>query len=245
MSTDPSSRSSRDSEASIGDPSPHLADYWQVITRRLWLVLLVFAVTTTSAIWAVSRQRVFYQASLSIQVNDPLQRTRSLTQGSRVSGMDLFIDPIQSEIEVLRASPIAMAVVDSLGLRLRTGSEDVVRSSLARNIEVADDAPSGTLELRSDGDGNRATLLSPAGETLGSAATGQLPPPVLLRVRALPLGHREGGRRRRAGRLRERTPDRGFASGVSIPPWKRSQTYLAPRTSPSGPTLPEIRPAGS
>ena len=53
--------------------SPHLSDYWQVVVRRLWLVLLVFGVTTASAIWAVSRQRVYYQSHLSLQVNDPAQ----------------------------------------------------------------------------------------------------------------------------------------------------------------------------
>ena len=35
--------------------SPHIADYWQVISRRLWLVVLIFGVTTASAIWAVSQ----------------------------------------------------------------------------------------------------------------------------------------------------------------------------------------------
>ena len=30
--------------------SPHIADYWQVIARRLWLVMLIFGVTTAAAI---------------------------------------------------------------------------------------------------------------------------------------------------------------------------------------------------
>lgn len=165
-------RPSGGSERDIGTGSPHLADYWNVISRRIWLVLLIFGVTTASAIWAVSRQRMYYQASVSLQVTDPLHRTRSLTPGTRVSGMDLFIDPIQSEIEVLQASPIALAVIDSLGLRLTVPEEGVARSDLMRDIEVADDAPSTTLELRYDSDGNRATLLSSAVEALGSAATG-------------------------------------------------------------------------
>lgn len=41
----------------VGDPT-HLADYLGVISRRLWLVLIIFAVTTASAIWAVARQQV-------------------------------------------------------------------------------------------------------------------------------------------------------------------------------------------
>ncbi len=44
----------------LGGASPHIADYWQVITRRLWLVVLIFGVTTASAIWAVSQQRTVF-----------------------------------------------------------------------------------------------------------------------------------------------------------------------------------------
>ena len=174
MSSEPSPQPFPQNEADLGDSSPHLADYLQVVTRRLWLVLLIFGVTTASAIWAVSRQQTFYQASLSLQVNDPLQRTRSLTPGARVSGMELFIDPIQSEIEVLQASPIAMAVVDSLGLRLVPTADGVVRSQLMRQIEVADDAPAESYELTYDASGRRAILRGPDGSTLGSAPVGEV-----------------------------------------------------------------------
>ena len=36
-------------------PSPHIADYWQVVARRLWLGVLILGGTTASAIWAVSQ----------------------------------------------------------------------------------------------------------------------------------------------------------------------------------------------
>ena len=55
--------------------SPHIADYWQVIARRPWLVVLIFGVTTASAIWAVSQQRMIYRTTSSIQINDPLEIT--------------------------------------------------------------------------------------------------------------------------------------------------------------------------
>ncbi|HKJ01423.1 MAG TPA: hypothetical protein VJ997_03180, partial [Longimicrobiales bacterium] len=63
--------------------TPHLSDYWQVIARRLWLVFIVFAVTAASSIWAVSRQRVYYQGRMSLQVTDPLERQRGLVAGAR------------------------------------------------------------------------------------------------------------------------------------------------------------------
>ena len=69
--------SPQDSE--LAGSSPHIADYWQVITRRLWLVVLIFGATTASAIWAVSQQRTIFETTSSIQINDPLEITRQLT----------------------------------------------------------------------------------------------------------------------------------------------------------------------
>jgi succinoglycan biosynthesis transport protein ExoP len=150
--------------------SPHLSDYWQVVSRRLWLVLLVFGVTTASAIWAVSRQRVYYQAHLALQVNDPAQTARSLVAPGRVSGIDIFVDPIESEIQVLRSTPIAAAVVDSLGLRLKPAGR--VRSDLFRDVRVAPDAPDGRFELVYDATGRSAQLRTLDASVLGTAAVG-------------------------------------------------------------------------
>ena len=157
-------------DGDYGGHSPHLADYWQVITRRLWLVLLIFAVTTASAIWAVSRQRTVFRSSLSMQVNDPLSRSRSLTTGARVSGLDIFVDPMKSEIELLRSTPVALAVVFNLGLRLRPSDAEMPRSALFIQVWVAEDAPDTPLELRYDHAGGTAQLFGPAGELLGTAS---------------------------------------------------------------------------
>lgn len=155
--------------------TPHLADYWQVVTRRLWLVLLIFGVTTASAIWAVSRQRTFHQASLSLQINDPMERSRGLTSGTRVSTREFFVDPIQSEIEVLRSAPIALEVIRSLGLQLAPVSPEIVRSDLMREIEVDPGARPGRYRLvyDSEPEGPRVRFESEEGEVLGNARVGQ------------------------------------------------------------------------
>ena len=149
-----------------------------MVSRRLWLVLIVFGVTTASAIWAVSRQRIYYQSHLSLQVNDPAQPARGLTPG-RISGLDIFVDPIESEIQVLiqvlRSTPIAAAVVDSLGLGLRPASEDWVRSDLFRDVRVEQGAPEGRLELVYDAAGRRAQLRAPDGSVLGIPVLGVIP----------------------------------------------------------------------
>jgi succinoglycan biosynthesis transport protein ExoP len=173
MSTDPTARPYGDLEPeSFGSP-PHLSDYWQVIARRLWLVLAIFTVTAASAIWAVSRQRVFYQGSMTLQVNDPLERQRGLVGSSRVSGMDIFVDPIESEIQVLRSSAIGTVVVDSVGLRLRRVPAEELRSELFRDTRVAADAPNGRYQLVYEPDGREAVLRAADGTTLGSTFVGE------------------------------------------------------------------------
>jgi hypothetical protein len=103
INPEPSLRPYGDATLERGGASPHLSDYWQVVLSRLCLVLLVFGVTTASAIFAVSRQRVYYQSRLSLQVNDPAQPARGPVQPGRISGLDIFVDPIESEIQVLRS----------------------------------------------------------------------------------------------------------------------------------------------
>lgn len=160
-----------DAEGAFG--TPHLSDYWQVVTRRLGLVLIIFTVTTASAIWAVSRQRVFFQSSMSLQINDPLERQRPLVSGVRVSGMDIFVDPIESEIQVLRSSTIASVVVDSLGMRLRRVPPEAVRSALFRDAQVEPEAPPGRYRLVYRDDGV-ASLEDAAGGLLARARVGSL-----------------------------------------------------------------------
>lgn len=173
MSTEPTARPYGDVEPEHFAGSPHLSDYWQVVSRRLWLVLAVFTVTTATSIWAVSRQRVFYQSSMTLQVNDPLERQRGLVGGSRVSGMDIFVDPIESEIQVLRSSAISTVVVDSLGLRLRRVPSSELRSAVARDIYVAAQTPDGRYQIVYGADGREAALRKNDGTILGSAAVGE------------------------------------------------------------------------
>ena len=59
--------SARPNDRPLVGASPHIADYWQVISRRLWLVVLIFGVTTASAIWAASQQSTVYETNSSIQ----------------------------------------------------------------------------------------------------------------------------------------------------------------------------------
>ncbi|MEX2526342.1 MAG: polysaccharide biosynthesis tyrosine autokinase [Gemmatimonadota bacterium] len=173
MTTDPGLRpfGEPESEGAAG-PAPHLSDYWQVLTRRMWLIILIFGITTTAVIWAVSQQRIYYQSFLSLQVNDPLERSRSINPAARITGMNIFVDPIQSEMEVLRSNTIAGKVVDSLGLRFTPTDPLRVRSDLFRNVHVDADMPEGRYELAYDDDGTTVRLRATNGEVLGQASVG-------------------------------------------------------------------------
>lgn len=125
-----------------------------------------------------------------------MQRTRGLTQGTRISSREFFIDPIRSEIEVLRSSPIALDVVRELGLRLVPADEGRVRSSLMRDIRIAEEAVEGSYRLVYGDGGQEATLRGPGGESLGSAPVGSMldagtirlvPQPSPAEQRAYPL----------------------------------------------------------
>ena len=172
MTSEPTRRPFGDPDPERVGGAPHLSDYWQVIARRLWLVFTVFAVTAASSIWAVSRQRVFFQGNMTLQVNDPLERQRGLVVGGRVSGMDIFVDPIESEIQVLGSSSIASVVADSVGLRLRRVPGQALRSEIVQDVWVAPDATNGRYQVLYDSDGQSAVFRMADGTVLGTAPVG-------------------------------------------------------------------------
>ena len=157
----------------IGDPT-HLADYWGVISRRLWLVLVIFGVTTATAIWAVARQPVVYQAYLTLRVNDPIEPARGLVTSPRITGIDILTDPMVSEIEVLKSSQVATAVIEDLGLRLVPSDPTFVRSDLIGDPSVDSATAPRAFNLVYDAAGVRAQLLDDAsGEPLAEARVGE------------------------------------------------------------------------
>ncbi|MEZ4417871.1 MAG: polysaccharide biosynthesis tyrosine autokinase [Gemmatimonadota bacterium] len=149
---------------------PHLADYWEIVQRRLWLVFLIAALASGAALWVVGRQPRLFRSTLSLQVNDPWQRSRSLTSVPGF-GADGFIDPIRSEIEVLGSTPIAAAVVQDLGLRVQTITSPPLRSALFRDARVEPGVPPQALELAYL-DGNEVALVAPDGRELARGRVG-------------------------------------------------------------------------
>ena len=172
----------------LGAASPHIADYWQVVARRLWLVVLIFGVTTASAIWAVSQQRTIYETRSSIQINDPLEVTRGLNAPSmRLSGVNLFVDPIESEIQVLSSAQVAQRVVEELGMRVLPENTNLARSQLFLDAWVDPDMPDGPLQLVAyDNAGVQARILDAAGREVAEGPVGAVLDMGLLRLTPQP-----------------------------------------------------------
>ena len=174
-------------DSQLGGASPHIADYWQVIARRLWLVVLIFGVTTASAIWAVSQQTTIYETTSSIQINDPLEVTRQLTvQSRRLGGISLFVDPMESEIQVLASARVAQRVVEALGLRLRPENANLIRSELFLDAWLDPDMPDVALQLAYDDGGVEARILDAGGRELGTGPVGTVLDLGLLRLTPQP-----------------------------------------------------------
>ena len=175
-------------ESQLAGPSPHIADYWQVVARRIWLVLLIFGVTTASTIWAVAQQLTVYATNSTIQINDPLEVSRGLNvEGrglSRLTG--LYVDPIESEIQVLASAQVAWHVVNALGLRVLPEDASLVRSQLFLDAWVDPAMPDGPLQLVYDDEGLRARILDVDGRDLAEGPVGTVLDMELLRLTPQP-----------------------------------------------------------
>jgi len=225
-------------ESELAGASPHISDYWQVVARRLWLVVLIFGVTMASAIWAVSKQRTIYETSSSIQINDPLEVTRQLTVQSRgLPGISLFVDPIESEIQVLASAQVARRVVNELGMRLVPKDEGLVRSDLFHDPWIAPEMADGSLQLVYDDDGTRARLLNAAGIELASGPVGSVidlgvlritpqPPPTLERTYGVTIHPATDVRNEVQGRLAAESLE---STNIVYVAYRGPDPILAPR----------------
>lgn len=116
----------------------HLEDYWHVVWRRGWLVLLITVVSLIGALWAASRRPQLYRANLTLQVGDPRGRTGQLGDID-ISPNMLWTDPVESELQQLTTQAVARFVVDTL--QLRAATPGLPRTRLIADVHVDSSAP--------------------------------------------------------------------------------------------------------
>ena len=154
-----------------GGLAPHLMDYWYVVSRHLWLVVTALVLTLALSFYALTRKVTYYQADVTLQITDPMEQSRSLTSGSRLSNSDIFVDPIQSEIELLSSAALARTVVDQAGLRLLP-TDGLMRSDLWKEGWIAPSVPPGTRYQLVHAEDGSLELMAADGSTLARSPEG-------------------------------------------------------------------------
>lgn len=170
-----SSITSDEPQAGPGYERAHLEDYWRVIRRRAWLILLTTLVALAAAMFVASQRPQIYRSSLTLQVGDPRGRTGQLGDID-VTPQMLWTDPIESEVQQLTTQAVAKFVVDSL--QLRAQSPDVSRALLIEDVSIDSTAPEGGYRIRIgeggmvtiEDDGGAAPVQGRVGERLRFAA---------------------------------------------------------------------------
>ncbi|NIR45224.1 MAG: polysaccharide biosynthesis tyrosine autokinase [Gemmatimonadetes bacterium] len=149
----------------------HLEDYWRIVRRRGWLVVLTTVAALAAAFWAASQRPQLYRSALTLQVGDPRGRMGHLGDQDVTSNM-LWTDPVESELQQLSTQAVADWVVDSLQLRAR--SLDIPRRLLLERIRLDPQAPAAIHRIRVEDDGS----VSIESEAEGSASAGQVGRPI-------------------------------------------------------------------
>lgn len=139
--------------AGIGYERAHLEDYWRVIRRRAWLIILTTIVALSAAAFVASRRPQYYRSLTTLQVGDPRGRTGQLGDID-VTPQMIWTDPIESEVQQLSTQAVAKFVVDSL--QLRAQSPDISRPLIIEDVLIDSTAAPGVYDLRIGDDGSLA-----------------------------------------------------------------------------------------
>jgi polysaccharide biosynthesis transport protein len=131
----------------------HVRNVLTALRRNLWLILAVVAVTGGFAWYRFSRQLPQYKASALVRLVD----VRRSISGGLASGSADFeswrVDPLKSQLEVLKGRSVLGGIVDTMGLRITAVPPD--RISAVRSVVSADgpeDASASVhIAFRSDG----------------------------------------------------------------------------------------------
>lgn len=140
-----------------------LRELLAVLRRQAWLVLAVTAAVFGIAAFMVLRQVPQYQATAVLRL---LDERRVLTGGVAGVAQDMIgqVDPLLSQMQVLRSRGVAADVVERTGLRLRSETPVFSAGSL-QEVRVAETWTADTLSLRFEADG--VVVRGTEGETRG------------------------------------------------------------------------------
>jgi uncharacterized protein involved in exopolysaccharide biosynthesis len=151
VSSTPVLRSSLTPDSSESPDAIPIADYVAALRRYAWLIVATVTISVGMAAYRLSREPSRYLAVTSLRMVDRgLGMSGDLADAGGGSGAPTgwgYIDPVVSQIQVLRSRAVAGMAVDSTGLRLRAVDPGFPFASVTR-MEVAPGAANGdTLHL--------------------------------------------------------------------------------------------------
>ncbi|HUC39626.1 MAG TPA: Wzz/FepE/Etk N-terminal domain-containing protein, partial [Gemmatimonadales bacterium] len=116
-------------------------DITTAVRRRLWLVLVLPTVLVAGAAVMVWRETPQYRSRAVLRLGDA---RRSMTSGLELAAEpDRLMDPLLSQIQLLKSRALLGGVVDSLGMRLDL-EDSGIPASLIDSVFITADAPVDT-----------------------------------------------------------------------------------------------------
>ena len=150
--------------------SAELRYYLYVLRKRWWLVAMVALTVLAGAYWRATRQVPQYTSETRVL----REIKHNLIQDGWSGLYEMQPEAVAVQLELIRAHDVLKPVVDSLGLRLVMANGHVRRSALFTEVYVHPYAPTGSYQVRregqqislTDGDGSRTIARAPIGESL-------------------------------------------------------------------------------
>ncbi len=143
----------------------NLRDYLDVIIKRRWLIITCAIVTALGAFLGSLRSPKIYQAQVKFKLD--LSQTKPTFFSEFYTPQR--IDPVESELEIIRSRAIARSVVKKLGLNLILKDN---KRALFDSVQVSEEARAGRYLLKmKDGE---FTISMNGGEVIGSGRVGKL-----------------------------------------------------------------------
>lgn len=131
--------------------SVDLRELLAVFRRQVWVVLGITTVVFGGMVFIVVRHIPQYQASATVRLQDERRALAGGLAGAAQEMIGPAVDPILSQVQVLRSRGVAMEVVERTGLRLSSVTPNFSAGFL-KEVQIAEPGVSDTLHIQFEAD---------------------------------------------------------------------------------------------
>ncbi|HEV8176829.1 MAG TPA: polysaccharide biosynthesis tyrosine autokinase [Gemmatimonadales bacterium] len=122
------------------------AQIYRVLRRHVGLVLAAAVLGLLGGFYLARQAPRVYRATAVVRLADSRRALTGGIEDAAPAKIGLYADPLHSLVQLMTGRQVARAVVDSLGLRLRSLTTDFPRSRM-RDVRVAPEAASDSIFL--------------------------------------------------------------------------------------------------